>query len=128
MGVVVQKLMGHQVEVVGTLGEAVVLINTKPEAEEARIVEGEDCSGLTGGNSNDDGAVKIDEWLRGVSNDNCLYYLVFFDAFSVKQQTVVIIVIGIADLPSRIVPVFALFQTSNLITSNPVIQKKELFD
>ena len=31
---------------------------------------GEDCSGLTGGNSNDDGAVKIDEWLRGVSNDN----------------------------------------------------------
>ena len=70
MGVVVQKLMGHQVEVVGTLGEAVVLINTKPEAEEARIVEGKDCSGLTGGNSNDDGAVKIDEWLRGVSNDN----------------------------------------------------------
>ena len=112
----------------GTLGEAVVLINTKPEAEEARIVEGEDCSGLTGGNSNDDGAVKIDEWLRGVSNDNCLYYLVFFDTFSVKQQTVVIIVIGIADLPSRIVPVFVLFQTSNLITSNPVIQKKELFD
>ena len=54
----------------GTLGEAVVLINTKPEAEEARIVEGKDCSGLTGGNSNDDGAVKIDEWLRGVSNDD----------------------------------------------------------
>ena len=31
---------------------------------------GEDFSGLSGGNSNDDGAVKIDEWLRGVSNDN----------------------------------------------------------
>ena len=27
---------------------------------------GEDFSGLSGGNSNDDGAVKIDEWLRGV--------------------------------------------------------------
>ena len=40
MGVVVQKLMGHQVEVVGTLGEAVVLINTKPEVEEARIAAG----------------------------------------------------------------------------------------
>ena len=40
MGVVVQKIMGHQVEVVGTLGEAVVLINTKPEAEEARIAVG----------------------------------------------------------------------------------------
>ena len=40
MGVVVQKLMGHQVEVVGTLGEAVVLINTKPEAEEACIAAG----------------------------------------------------------------------------------------
>ena len=31
---------------------------------------GEDCSGLTGGNSNDDGAVQINEWLGGVSNDN----------------------------------------------------------
>ena len=40
VGVVVQKIMGHQVEVVGTLGEAVVLINTKLEAEEARIAVG----------------------------------------------------------------------------------------
>ena len=40
VGVVVQKIMGHQVEVVGTLGEAVVLISTKPEAEEARIAVG----------------------------------------------------------------------------------------
>ena len=40
MGVVVQELMGHQVEAMGTLGEAVVLINTKPEAEEARIPTG----------------------------------------------------------------------------------------
>ena len=40
VGVVVQKIMGHQVEVVGTLGEAVVLINTKPEVEEARIAVG----------------------------------------------------------------------------------------
>ena len=40
VGVVVHKIMGHQVEVVGTLGEAVVLINTKPEAEEARIAVG----------------------------------------------------------------------------------------
>ena len=36
-GEVVQKIIGHQVEVVGTLGKAVVLINTKPEMEEARI-------------------------------------------------------------------------------------------
>ena len=37
-GEVVHKIIGHQVEVVGTLGEAVVLINTKPEMDEARIV------------------------------------------------------------------------------------------
>ena len=36
-GEVVQKIIGHQMEVVGTLGEAVVLINTKPEMDEARI-------------------------------------------------------------------------------------------
>ena len=36
-GEVVQKIIGHQVEVVGTLGKAVVLINTKPEMDEARI-------------------------------------------------------------------------------------------
>ena len=36
-GEVVQKIIGHQVEVVGTLGKAVVPINTKPEMEEARI-------------------------------------------------------------------------------------------
>ena len=36
-GEVVQKIIGHQVEVVGTLGKVVVLINTKPEMEEACI-------------------------------------------------------------------------------------------
>ena len=36
-GEVVKKIIGHQMEVVGTLGEAVVLINTKPEMDEARI-------------------------------------------------------------------------------------------
>lgn len=36
-GEVVQKIIGHQVEAVGTLGKAVVLINTKPEMDEARI-------------------------------------------------------------------------------------------
>ena len=40
VGVVVQKIMGHQVGVVGTLGEALVLLNTKPEAKEARIAAG----------------------------------------------------------------------------------------
>ena len=35
VGEVVQKIMGHQAEVVDTLGGAVVLIITKPE--EARI-------------------------------------------------------------------------------------------
>ena len=39
-GVALQELMGHQLEVLGTLGEAVVLMNTKPEAEEARIAVG----------------------------------------------------------------------------------------
>ena len=47
----VQKIMGHQAEVVDTLGEAVVLIS------------GEDCPGLSGGNIKDDGAVQINEWL-----------------------------------------------------------------
>ena len=37
VGEVVQKIMGHQAEVVDTLGGAVVLIITKPEVEEARI-------------------------------------------------------------------------------------------
>ena len=36
-GEVIKKIIEHQVEVVGTLGEAVVLINTKPEMDEARI-------------------------------------------------------------------------------------------
>lgn len=36
-GEVVQKIIGHQMEVVGTLGKVVVLINTKPEMEEACI-------------------------------------------------------------------------------------------
>ena len=36
-GEVVQKIIGHQVEAVGTLGKAMVLINTKPEMDEARI-------------------------------------------------------------------------------------------
>ena len=36
-GEVVQKIIGHQMEVVGTLGEAVVLINTKQDMDEARI-------------------------------------------------------------------------------------------
>ena len=41
VGEVVQKILGHQVEVVDTLGEAVVLIITKSEVEEeARIAVG----------------------------------------------------------------------------------------
>ena len=36
VGEVVQKIMGHQAEVVDTLGEAVVLISTRPEVEGAR--------------------------------------------------------------------------------------------
>ena len=36
VGEVVQKIMGHQAEVVDTLGEAVVLIRTRPEVEGAR--------------------------------------------------------------------------------------------
>ena len=60
VGEVVQKIMGHQAEVVDTLGEAVVLVSTKPEVEGARTA---DCSSLSGGNINDDGAVQINEWL-----------------------------------------------------------------
>ena len=41
VGEVVQKILGHQVDVVDTLGEAVVLIITKSEVEEeARIAVG----------------------------------------------------------------------------------------
>ena len=41
VGEVVKKIMGHQVEMVDTRGEAVVLIITKPEVEEeARIAVG----------------------------------------------------------------------------------------
>ena len=40
--------MGHQAEVMDTLGE---------------YCSGEDCSGLSGGNIKDDGAVQINEWL-----------------------------------------------------------------
>ena len=56
----------------GTLGEAVLISSThKHQAGGGggSYCSGEDYSGLTGGN-HDDGAVKIDEWLRGVSNDN----------------------------------------------------------
>ena len=35
---VVQKRMGHQAEVVGTLGDVVVPMRNKPEVEEARTV------------------------------------------------------------------------------------------
>ena len=38
VGEVDQRIMVHQVEVVGTLGEVVVPIKNKPEAEEARTV------------------------------------------------------------------------------------------
>ena len=37
-GEVVQKITGHQGEVVGTLEEVVVLMRNKPEVEEARAV------------------------------------------------------------------------------------------
>ena len=35
-----QKIMEDQVEVVGTLGEVVAMIDDKPEGEGVRIVEG----------------------------------------------------------------------------------------
>ena len=46
-----------------TLGEVVVTVGIKPEVEEARYCNGEDCSGFTGGNSNDNGLVQIMELL-----------------------------------------------------------------
>ena len=37
VGEEVQKIMGHQAEVVDLLGEAVVLISTRPEVEGAQV-------------------------------------------------------------------------------------------
>ena len=73
-GEVVKKIMGHQVEMVDTRGEAVVLIITKPEVEEeARIAVGKTVQVYLVGTymiiyNND--AVQINEWLGCIQNIN----------------------------------------------------------
>ena len=73
-GEVVKKIMGHQVEMVDTRGEAVVLIITKPEVEEeARIAVGKTVQVYLVGTYMiiyDNGAVQINEWLGCIQNIN----------------------------------------------------------
>ena len=74
VGEVVKKIMRHQVEMVDTSGEAVVLIITKPEVEEeARIAVGKTVQVYLVGTYmiiNDNGAVQINEWLGCIQNIN----------------------------------------------------------
>ena len=74
VGEVVKKIMRHQVEMVDTSGEAVVLIITKPEVEEeARIAVGKTVQVYLVGTNMiiyDNGAVQINEWLGCIQNIN----------------------------------------------------------
>ena len=49
-------------------GGVVVPVGNKPEVKEALYCNGEDCSGLAGGNSNDDGLVQIIELFGSFQN------------------------------------------------------------
>lgn len=54
-----QKITAHKVEVEDVRGEGVVPMKNKPEEGRGSYFNGEECSSLTGGNSNDDGVVQI---------------------------------------------------------------------
>ena len=66
-----QRIMVRQVEVVATLGGGGGVIGTRWKqagGEGGSYCNGEDCSGLAGGNSNDDGLVQIIELFGSFQN------------------------------------------------------------
>ena len=67
----VKKIMGHQVEMVDTRGGGSGTHNHQAGGGGGgSYCSGEDCSGLSGGNINDDGAEQINEWLGCIQNIN----------------------------------------------------------